>query len=174
MYVFLWNIEDLCFCLIFFFSSRRRHTRFDCDWSSTCALPISPLQLKMFWWGKHYQISPYAFGPGGSEPTAARESGGGSLAEFSLLGTDTTTVLGVNALHGSARTTQRTLVGPYLRLGMRSWGLLVEHDITNRSLTASTSFLQHATYAQLFWYPREWLLISTIGEQLQIQRPFQE
>ena len=134
----------------------------------------APLQLKMFWWGKHYQISPYAFGPGGSEPTAARESGGGSLAEFSLLGTDTTTVLGVNALHGSARTTQRTLVGPYLRLGMRSWGLLVEHDITNRSLTASTSFLQHATYAQLFWYPREWLLISTIGEQLQIQRPFQE
>src|SRR5688572_33429773 len=30
----------LCgFC--FFFSSRRRHTRFDCDWSQTCALPIS-------------------------------------------------------------------------------------------------------------------------------------
>src|SRR5260370_42637556 len=27
--------------LLFFFSSRRRHTRFKCDWSSTCALPIS-------------------------------------------------------------------------------------------------------------------------------------
>src|SRR2546427_8839977 len=25
----------------FFLSSRRRHTRFDCDWSQTCALPIS-------------------------------------------------------------------------------------------------------------------------------------
>src|SRR5690606_40779294 len=25
----------------FFFSSRRRHTRFSRDWSSTCALPIS-------------------------------------------------------------------------------------------------------------------------------------
>src|SRR2546430_1750808 len=24
----------------FFFSSRRRHTRFDCDWIQTCALPI--------------------------------------------------------------------------------------------------------------------------------------
>src|SRR2546430_4471895 len=23
-----------CWCLFFFFSSRRRHTRFDCDWSS--------------------------------------------------------------------------------------------------------------------------------------------
>jgi hypothetical protein len=53
--------------------------------------------------------------------------------------------------------------------------MLAEHDITNRSLAnSSTSFLQHATYAQLFWYPREWLLISAIGEQLQIQRPFQE
>src|SRR2546430_5853546 len=28
-------------CLFFFFSSRRRHTRFDCDWVQTCALPIS-------------------------------------------------------------------------------------------------------------------------------------
>src|SRR5256886_7675447 len=28
-------------CLTFFFSSRRRHTRFDCDWVQTCALPIS-------------------------------------------------------------------------------------------------------------------------------------
>src|SRR5260370_36152408 len=28
------------FCSFFFFSSRRRHTRFKCDWSSTCALPI--------------------------------------------------------------------------------------------------------------------------------------
>src|SRR2546430_12105009 len=27
-------------CMCFFFSSRRRHTRFDCDWSSDCALPI--------------------------------------------------------------------------------------------------------------------------------------
>src|SRR5689334_25349506 len=25
---------------VFFFSSRRRHTRWNCDWSSTCALPI--------------------------------------------------------------------------------------------------------------------------------------
>src|SRR5689334_24147534 len=26
--------------LAFFFSSRRRHTRWNCDWSSECALPI--------------------------------------------------------------------------------------------------------------------------------------
>src|SRR3989475_12424470 len=30
--------------LVFFFSSRRRHTRFDCDWSSdVCSSDLSPL-----------------------------------------------------------------------------------------------------------------------------------
>src|SRR5256885_12536853 len=32
--------------VIFFFSSRRRHTRLQGDWSSTCALPISFRRLK--------------------------------------------------------------------------------------------------------------------------------
>src|SRR2546430_11983782 len=32
---------------IFFFSSRRRHTRFDCDWSQTCALPILRIIQKL-------------------------------------------------------------------------------------------------------------------------------
>src|SRR3989475_7337960 len=27
-------VQSLVFCVFFFFSSRRRHTRFDCDWSS--------------------------------------------------------------------------------------------------------------------------------------------
>src|SRR2546430_6173890 len=31
--VFLHLVSD-CALLVFFFSSRRRHTRFDCDWSS--------------------------------------------------------------------------------------------------------------------------------------------
>src|SRR2546427_171928 len=38
---FLWA---LCICLsLFFFSSRRRHTRFDCDWSSdVCSSDLWP------------------------------------------------------------------------------------------------------------------------------------
>src|SRR5256886_7106917 len=32
-------------CLFFFFSSRRRHTRFDCDWSSdVCSSDLTTLQ----------------------------------------------------------------------------------------------------------------------------------
>src|SRR5690242_21503075 len=33
-------MECWSFCFFFFFSSRRRHTRLTCDWSSDCALPI--------------------------------------------------------------------------------------------------------------------------------------
>ena len=134
----------------------------------------APLQAKLFWWGKRYQITPYAFFPGGPEKTGERESGGGSLAELDVLGKGRT-VVGVNALHGSTRNLHRTLVGPYFRLGFGPWGILAEHDITDRKLTfSSTSFRQNASYAQLFWYPREWLLTSLIGEQLQTQTPFRE
>jgi hypothetical protein len=134
----------------------------------------APLQAKLFWWGKRYQITPYAFAPGGPEPSGERESGGGSLAEFDVLGKGKT-VVGLNALHGSSRNVNRTLVGPYVRLGFGPWGILAEHDITNRKLAgSSTTFQQHASFAQLFWYPQEWLVASLIGEQLQTQRPFRE
>jgi hypothetical protein len=134
----------------------------------------APLQAKLFWWGKRYQITPYVFAPGGPEPSGERESGGGSLAEFDVLGKGKT-VVGVNALHGSSRHVDRTLFGTYLRLGSGPWGILAEHDITNRKLAgSSTTFQQHASFAQVFWYPQEWLLASLIGEQLQTQSPFRE
>src|SRR5438132_12125744 len=41
MIFFLFSCFVLFFFFFFFFSSRRRHTRSLCDWSSTCALPIS-------------------------------------------------------------------------------------------------------------------------------------
>src|SRR5688572_22895240 len=41
----LLRVSGIVMRLRFFFSSRRRHTRFDCDWSQTCALPISDASL---------------------------------------------------------------------------------------------------------------------------------
>ena len=38
----------------------------------------------------------------------------------------------------------------------------------------SDPFYQHATYAQLFWAPREWLVTSLIGERLSVEQPFKE
>jgi hypothetical protein len=135
----------------------------------------TPTQAKLFWWGKRYQIVPYAFGPSGTEAANSREAGGGSMAEFDVLGKGRT-VVGINVLHGEARLTHRTLYGPYLRLGFGKWGILAEHDVTDRSYFAGPvqSFRQNATYSQAFWAMREWLVLSVIGERLKVQRPFEE
>src|SRR2546427_9044758 len=39
----LWCTRDRCWLCFFFFSSRRRHTRFDCDWSSDVCSSDLPL-----------------------------------------------------------------------------------------------------------------------------------
>ncbi len=154
------NVPDLSF----FVKSRNRLGYYD-----------SPTQVKAFWWGKRYQISPYAFGPGGNERSGQHESGGGALAEFDVLGKQRT-ILGVNLLRGTSALLDRRLIGPYARLGFGKWGILAEHDITDRSSNTGSfaSFRQNASYGQVFWAPREWLVASLIGERLRVDRPFEE
>src|SRR2546430_5777498 len=44
--------------LLFFFSSRRRHTRFDCDWSSdVCSSDLSAEEAKLRF-GQHLDLAP--------------------------------------------------------------------------------------------------------------------
>jgi hypothetical protein len=154
----------------------------------------APTQAKMFWWGKHYQVIPFAYAPGGNEAAGEAEHGGGTLAEVDLLGNQKT-IVGATLLRGRARNGDRRLMGGYMRLGFGRWGILAEHDVTNRtralttaatetatsaddasstsaSTTATTSFNQQTTYAQLFVAIREWLVASGIAERLRVQQPF--
>jgi len=135
----------------------------------------APTQAKVFWWGKRYLISPYVFGPGGNEQTGEHESGAGGLAELDVLGNHRT-VAGINVLHGDARNVDRRLIGPHMRLGFGKWGFLAEHDITDRTLKTGSlaSFRQTASYGQLFWATREWLVLSIIGERLRVETPYLE
>jgi hypothetical protein len=136
----------------------------------------TPSQAKAFLWGKKWLASFYGFAPSGREPEPIRESGGGLLAEYDLLGKGKT-VVGINSLHGSDRIGNRTLTGVYTRLGFGKWGFLGEHDFTARQLRASygrARFGQHASYGQLFYYPREWMAISGIVERLSVERPYAE
>jgi hypothetical protein len=135
----------------------------------------SPAQVKLYWWGKRHQVAPYFFGPSGNERDNARERGGGALAEYDLLGKGRT-IAGINVLHAYAPLERRTMYGSHARLGFGSWGILAEHDITQRSylVGGTRDFLQTATYGQVFWAVREWLVLSTIGERLKVDRPFQE
>ncbi|MEO8129027.1 MAG: hypothetical protein ABJF23_16875 [Bryobacteraceae bacterium] len=135
----------------------------------------APTQLKATWWGGRYYVSSYAFGPGGNEAAGHHESGGGVLAEFDLRG-NRRTVVGMNLLRGTATSEDRTQFGPYARLGFGKWGILAEHDFTNRNWKMGTpaSFGQTTSYGQLFWAAREWLVPSLIVERLSVDRPYQE
>ena len=132
----------------------------------------SPTQLKMYWWGKRHQITPFVFAPGGNEASGDHESGGGTLAEFDVIGNQRA-VVGTTILKGTSRNGDRQMVGGYARLGFGQWGILAEHDVTDRTRTAvARSFTQNASFAQVFWAAREWLVLSTIAERLRVEAPF--
>ena len=134
-----------------------------------------PTQVKMFVTGKRYQVAPFVYAPGGNDPTGEGEKGAGTLAEFDLLGKGRT-VVGVSVARGVAGNGDRRMIGVYTRLGFGSWGILAEHDLTDRTRPAGqlTPFRQQATYGQVFWAMREWLVASAIGERLTVQQPFND
>src|SRR2546430_10673438 len=80
-----------CYGVLFFFSSRRRHTRFDCDWSSdVCS---SDLSLREFLPDLHMTRAPEIVPPGGrqfpvgadSEPSANAPNRGRLLGRSAFL-----------------------------------------------------------------------------------------
>jgi hypothetical protein len=135
----------------------------------------TPTQLKVFVSGKRYQITPFLYAPGGNERAGEAESGGGALAEVDLLGNQKT-VTGITLRRGAAANGTRNTIGAYARLGFGQWGILAEHDLTQRDrmLPATADFRQQATFGQVFWAAREWLVASAIGERLHVNGPFAE
>jgi hypothetical protein len=134
----------------------------------------APTQVKVFVAGKRYHLTPFAFAPGGNEPSGERERGTGALVEFDLLGHGRT-VVGASVLRGTESSGSRRTVGAYTRLGFGRWGVLAEHDVTTRERDLfAGSFGQQTSYAQLFWAGREWLVASLIGERLRVDAPFEQ
>jgi hypothetical protein len=155
------NLPDLAA----FTKSRNRYGYYD-----------APIQVKAWVGGSRYQLMPFAYAPGGNERAGDRESGVGGLAEYDVSGKGRA-MLGVSLLRGNADNGDRRLIGAYARLGFGPWGILAEHDVTDRSrdsLTTPGSFRQHASFAQIFWAVREWLVASAIGERLVVAQPFVE
>jgi hypothetical protein len=137
----------------------------------------TPTQVKVTKWGDHYTVSPYAFGPAGNERTGFHESGGGMLAEVDILPGNHRTVVGVNGLHGMSTNLDRTVIGPYARLGFGRWGIFAEHDFTDRTLKIAANpvaFRQEASYALAFIAVREWLVPSFGVERLIVHKPYKE
>lgn len=135
----------------------------------------APTQVKLYWWGKRYHVNPYFYAPGGNERSGFHETGAGGLAELDILGHGRT-VVGVNGVRGTSCKLDRTLVGPCARLGFGKWGIFAEHDITMRTLvqTSPVSFRQDASYGQIFWAVKEWLVPAITAERLTVQQPYRE
>lgn len=152
--------------LAMFVRSRNRNGYYD-----------SPAQVKVYVGSGRYQVMPFVYTPGGNEPGGDRESGVGTLAEFDLFGTNKA-VVGTSLLRGTAANGDRRMVGAYTRLGFGRWGLLAEHDVTDRTRDSATliagSFRQQASFAQVFVALREWLVASASGERLHVEQPFAE
>jgi hypothetical protein len=135
----------------------------------------APTQVKVLWAGSRFQVTPFVYGPGGNDPGGEGEHGAGSLAEFDLLGTQRT-VVGMTLQRSSADNGDRQLLGAYARVGFGRWGILAEHDVTSRTRerTIQGAFRQDASYAQVFWAVRDWLVASAIGERLRVDGPSDE
>ena len=134
----------------------------------------TPTQLKIYWASQRHRLTPFVFGAGGNEPDGDAEWGGGAVAEFDVL-SNHRAVVGASGLRGNASRGSRAMVGFHVRLGYGPWGILAQHDITSREREETPeAFRQHATFAQVFWAPGEWLVISGIGERLSVHQPFEE
>ena len=134
----------------------------------------APIQAKMFWTGPRVHLTPFVYAPSGNDKDGWGEKGVGTLAEF-VLGSRQRTVLGASILGGTAPNGSRQTLGGYARLGFGQWGILAEHDWTERTPTLTpTSFNQNTSFGQVFWAIREWLVLSGIGERLRVDQPFEE
>lgn len=136
----------------------------------------APLQAKVFVNAKRFHLTPFGYHDAGNEPRADRERGAGTLAEFDLFGHGKT-VAGISLLRGHSDSGDRRTVGTYARLGFGRWGVLAEHDATLRDRTLASgpmTLQQTASYGQLFWAVREWLVVSAIGERLRVAQPFEQ
>ncbi len=132
-----------------------------------------PTQAKLFLSSRRGQIAPYVFGPSGHEAGGFRSSGAGLVGETYLLGDRLAT--GISARVARNGTYDERLLGVFARLGLGAWGVLAEHDLTARRPRADgRAFDQHTSYAQVFYYPVDWLVMSMTAERLSVAAPLSE
>ena len=129
-----------------------------------------PTQVKAFLWNERFQITPYLFAPGGDEPHASEQYGGGVVGGVDLW--QHHAVLGLSTRIASGTTADRRSVGAFARLGFGKWGILAEHDLTARdpiATAADAADTRHlAGHTQVFFAAKEWLVTSLAAEHLVI------
>jgi hypothetical protein len=126
-----------------------------------------PTQIKAFWRTNRWQLTPYAFGPGGNEAPGAREWGGGVLGGIVLR--NQRAVIGVSADGARASTFDRRSVGAYARFGFGKWAIHAEHRVAARTTNLTTGAVVGHTRA--IYVPWDWLETWVSTEELVTYTP---
>ena len=131
-----------------------------------------PFQAKAFFWASHFELAPYAFGPGFDETDrAARQHGGGLVGGVDVW--KQRAVIGMTARTSQSPAFDRRSVGAYARLGFGRWGILGEHDMTSRAgrvpVAAPSEYV--AGFTQFFVAPREWFVTSLLVDDVVTSGP---
>jgi hypothetical protein len=128
----------------------------------------TPTQAKVFWWNDRWQTSAYVYGPDGNESNPDFEAYGvGGLLARNL--TDRA-VVGVTTRASRADAFDRANAGVFVRLGLtHNFGVLLEHDVTRRTVPAGSRFTHIAGHSEVFFVPFDWLQTAVAGEHLTTQ-----
>jgi hypothetical protein len=129
-----------------------------------------PTQIKAFWRNNRWQLTPYAFGPAGNEPRAAREWGSGVLGGVVLW--NQRAVIGMSADKAWAPTLDRQSMGAYARFGFGKWALLAEHEVAARTIrTTSPTTGVVVGHTRAVYVPWGWLETWVSAEELLTYTP---
>jgi hypothetical protein len=134
-----------------------------------------PTQVKLSWWSRRFQITPYAFAPGGDEDSQHRQWGAGMLGGVDVW--RQCAILGLSVLDSRGPAYEHRNVGAFARLGFGRWGVLAEHELTGRTVADHPAETSHyvAGYTQLFVAPYEWLVgsvaVDEVVSQATVNRP---
>jgi hypothetical protein len=117
----------------------------------------TPTQAKVFWAHKRLEVTAYGFGPAGNETQPALEArGGGAVVGFNLW--RDRAVVGVSGRRSVADAFDRSNGGVFARLALsKRWGILAEHDVTQRTVNTGPELTHLAGHTQVFFVPFDWL-----------------
>jgi hypothetical protein len=125
----------------------------------------TPTQVKLFWWNKRWQVATYGYGPSGieSQPQFKAHGIGGLVG----LNVSDRAVVGLTTRVSRSDAFDRKNAGLFARVGLtKHVGFMMEHDVTERSLSTGRQFTYLAGHAEVFFVPWNWLQTALAAEHI--------
>ena len=124
----------------------------------------TPTQVKMSWWSDNWQLTGYGFGPEGTETSPRFEAFGGGAVIGRTVWKDHA-VAGLTTRVSKADAYDRRSAGAFLRMAFnKQWGILLEHEITDRITDRGAELSHLAGRSEMFYVPFDWLQTSLAAD----------